>query len=414
MRRLFFYIWALLPALGWAQTYSGRVVDEHGEALMYATVYVQSAPEVGTATNGEGVFALVLKSEISNPQSETLIISCLGYETQQWPLSRFAADTVVVQMREQPIWIAPTIVEAEKTHQSKRKKMASLLRTIYQRLQEESPKEPVQYNVVSDVKMEAQTSSWGMEQMIAKVVQIPSKDITQMDSVQFVGTYCKRYCHPLVRQHVDSLMHAEKDKSRLRYAAAIDSGTIVHRKMWEMSQMDKSVLLDLSDELGRWQSSQPDAQHMLLSYSRKRSHFLGIVKTTETHHLLVDNSASLQTYSTDLYVKLFLPFSIKIKDSDLSWVNLLNMDDEALQKFRLKRGTMHVQFTTQYVLRDGMRVPSEKTMHVDAQLEDNKGKVLPCEFWAQQQVTNMQTSGVKPLRRYSKSQTVPRVLVPIY
>jgi len=396
-----------------AATYSGRVVDDKGEPLMYATVYLQDSPEIGTATNTDGVFTLDHPSPITNHQSP-IIISCMGYETLQFPLSHFAQDTATIQLHEQPIWIAPTIVEAEKTRQSKRKKMATLLRTVYQRLQEESPKVPVQYQVVSDLRMEAQASAWGMEQMIANVVQIPSQDITQMDSVQFVGTYCKRYCNPLVRRHVDSLMRQETDKMRKRYATAIDSGTIVHRKMWEMSQMDKSVLLDLSDELGRWQFTQPDAQHLVLTYSRKRAHLLGIVKTTETHHLLVDNSASLQTYANDLYVKLFLPFSIRIKDADLSWVNLLNMDDEALQKFRLKKGMMHVQFETKYVLKDGLRLPTEKTMHVDAQLEDNKGHVLPCEFRAKQQVMSTQTQGVRPLHHYRKSQTVSRQLVPIY
>jgi len=397
-----------------ATTYSGRVVDDHGEPLMYATVYLQDSPEIGTATNPDGVFTLDINPSIINHQSSILIISTMGFQTQQLPLSYFAQDTATIQLHEQPIWIAPTIVEAEKTRQSKRKKMATLLRTVYQRLQEESPKVPVQYHIVSDLKMEANASSWGMEQMIANVTQIPSPDITQMDSVQFQGTYCKRYCNPLVRQHIDSLMCHETDKKRKHYATAIDSGTIVHRKMWEMSQMDKSVLLDLSDELGRWQFSQPDAQHLVLTYSRKRAHFLGIVQTTETHHLLVDNSASLQTYANDLYVKLFLPFSIRIKDADLSWVNLLNMDDEALQKFRLKKGVMHVQFETKYVLTDGLRLPTEKTMHVDAQLEDNKGHILPCEFWAKQQITNVLTHDIHPLPHYHKSQNVPRVLVPIY
>jgi len=409
-----FLILLLCTLSATAATYSGRVVDDKGEPLMYATIYLQDSPEIGTATNTDGVFTLDINLPIINHQSSIINISCLGFETQQLPLSHFAQDTITIQLAEQPIWIAPTFVEAEKTRQSKRKKMATLLKAVYDRLEEESPKAPVFFGVVSDVKMEANASAWGMEQMIAKVVQIPSEDVTKMDSIQFVGTYCKRYCNPLVRAHVDSLMRHETDKHRKRYATAIDSGTIVHRKMWELSQMDKSVLLDLSDELGRWQSSRPDEQHLILTYTRKRSHLLGIIKTIETYHLLVDNSASLQTFASDFVVKLSLPFSIKMKDADLSWVNLLNMDEEQLQKFRLKKGVMHVQFETKYQLQNGLRLPIEKTMHVDAQLEDNKGNQLPCELQAKQQITHTKTQGVQPFPRYNKSQTVPRQLVPIY
>jgi len=421
MKRFLVYILCACAFCAQAATFSGRVLDTEAAPLMYATVYLQDNPEVGTATNADGFFTLDIQSSIINHPSPLtphpspiLVFSCIGYETQLLPLEQFQEPDRVVTMVEQPILLTTTVVEARKTHQSKRKKMATLLHTIYQRLEEQSPRQPVQYKVVSDVRMDVTTSSWGMEQMIANVVQIPDKDITNPDSIQFVGQFCKRYCDPRVRSHIDSLFRQETDKRRKQLATSIDSGTIVHRKMWEMSQMDKAVLLDLSDELGRWQSTQPDPQHLLLTYTRKRVHFLGVIQITENHHLLVDNDASLQTYACDLYVKLFLPFSIRIKDADLSWVNLLNMDDAELQKFRLKKANMHIRFETHYCLQEGLRLPTDKTMHVTAQLEDNKGQTLPCELWANQQIIQTRTEGVRPFLNYHKSQKVPRQLVPIY
>lgn len=418
----FSVLWLFLPVIpAAAVVYVGRVTDESGAGLMYATVYLQDNPVIGTATNADGFFSLSIPDSIIPSlatqvahQSINIVFSCIGYQTTSYQLpSAQNTDSVLVTLPEQPILLTTTTVEAKKTHQSKRKKMATLLHEVYVRLEEESPKQPVRYQVVSDLKMEAKSSSWGMEQMIASVIQIPSADVTQPDSIQFFGECCKRYCNPLVRQHADNLLSGESDKTRQRIAQSIDSGTIVHRELWKMSQLDKADLLDLSDELARWKMSQPDNQHLLLTYARRRN-LLGIVKATELHSLLVDNSASLQTSVQDVHVQLFLPFSIRIKDQDLGWLNLLNMDDERIEKFKLKKGDLTIHFETRYIHQDGILLPQEKIMHVQGVLEDNKKHQLPCELWGSQHITTMQTEGVTPIKKYKKGMKVERLTVPIY
>jgi len=75
---------------------------------------------------------------------------------------------------------------------------------------------------------------------------------------------------------------------------------------------------------------------------------------------------------------------------------------------------MHVRFETQYAYMDGVRVPQQKTTHVEAMLEDNKKNQLPCEFRANQQILSIRLSGVSPFPYYSRGQRVHRQLVPIY
>ncbi len=402
-----FFLW--FPVFVLAQIYCGRVTDEAGHGLPFATVYLKNNPMVGTATNAEGTFVLVTDSA----PSSVLVLSSMGFATREMRLSNFAADTLTVRLKEQPIELTTTTVEAKKTHQSKRKRMAAVLHEVYTRLENEYPRSPVEYQIVSDVKMEARTSSWGMEEMLAKVVQIPTAEVSRKDSMQFVGEYCKRYCNPLVRAHADQLLQQETDQKRKHLALSIDSGTIVHRKMWEMSQLERENLLDLSDELGRWKMQPQDAAHTVLTYTRKRD-YIGIVKITEIQDLLIDNDGSLQTYTQEIRVKVFLPFSIKVKDADLVWLNLLNVDDERLSKFRLKKADMQIRFQTIYTRQDGVLVPKEKNMHIVAMLEDNKKNQLPCELWGSQHIHHVRTTGVRPLRPYRSGQTVSRVLVPIY
>ena len=59
-----------------AATFSGRVVDEKGAPIAYATVYPEIAPEWGTATNNDGFFSF----EANLMPDMKTIISFIGYE----------------------------------------------------------------------------------------------------------------------------------------------------------------------------------------------------------------------------------------------------------------------------------------------------------------------------------------------
>ncbi len=389
------------------QTLPGKVIDDAGLPIVYATVYVQEVPEIGTATDVNGCFQLDIPAA-SVEHSQTVAVSCVGYALETIEMTCWQTDSVMsVTLHEQPIALEQTVVTAKKTRMSKRKVLATILHHVYARMEEEWPKQPVQYQVVSDVKMDADSVSWGVEQLVATAIEIPSPDGLNQDSLQFVGQTCRRYCDATVRERVDSLMLHETDARIRKLAVAMDSGTIVHRALWRMT-LDRSRLLDTSDELARWKWSYESETTCVLTYTRKYN-YLGIVKATVVENLLVDTyDFSLQSYTVDIQGQLFLPISVKLKGTELEWVNLLNMNNESLEKFRLKRGSMHVQASTLYDRVDGQIVPKEKNLHNQALLEDRNGRQLPCEVWSTQHVTKVQTQGVSPLRYYRKSQHVQR------
>ena len=389
----------------------GVVCDYAGLPVMYATIYMRDNPQVGTATNAQGLFVLTV------PPADTLsslTVSFVGCEKVELPPDVWRTDdTLRITLREQPIDLQETVVAARKTRSSRRKQLAHILREVYLRLDEQWPHRPMRYTVVSDVRMDAQETAWGMEELVATVVEIPDKGVGNKDSIQFRGEYCKRYCDPDVRMKIDNVMAHENDPQRVRMATALDSGTLTHRALWHLN-LHRDRIIDTGDELSRWQVGREDDTRIVLTYKRTH-HFLGIVKAQITEHLIVDSyDFTLQSYSADLRIRLSLPFSIRLKGTELEWLNLINMSNNALDKFRLKRGEMHVQVSTLYSVVDGVLVPTEKNMRADAVFQDRNGVALPCRVSATQHVTQVETRDVVPMLFYRKNALVPRTLVPLY
>lgn len=390
-----------------AAEWQGRVCDENGQPILYATVCLQSNPLVGTATNKDGFFTLT--PDTTDP-APVLLISCIGYEKQTLVPT---TDTMLITLREQPIALEQTVVQTKRPRLSKRKLLARILHDTYLKMEQDLPQQPIRYHVVSDVRMDAQSAPWGMEEMLADVTELPSTDITKDDSVQFVGTYCRRYCDPDVRRKLDTMYTHEKDAKRRRMAQALDSGSLAHRALWKM-RLRKAHFLDTSDELRRWRLSTENDSVAVLTYTRKHNMF-GIVRATITENHLIDSyDFTLRGYTMDMQVKLFLPFSIRLKGAELDWLNLLNMGNKTIERFRLKRGNLHVRVSVLYAFREGVLVPVEKNLQASGVLEDRKHNQLPCALRATQQVTSVQTEGVEAVRNYRKNRLVPRILVPIY
>lgn len=398
-----------------ANEYRGQVVDDHHRPILYATVYMQDNPVDGTATNPQGEFTITTELD----SQSIVVISFIGYEKITMPLRDLTplncnCISHQITLHEQPIALEETVIKAKKTKMSKRKKLAIILHEVYSRTHDLSSTYPTQYQVVSDVRMDAGNSPWGMEQMIAKVVESPvTINGQEHDSIQFTGQYCKRFCDASVRTKIDSVIIHESDVKMRKMANQIDSGTVVHRALWRM-RLDQDHLLDVSDELSRWKMSMEGDHQLVLTYTRKYN-YLGILKATIIENLIVDDTDfTLQAYTADMQASLFLPFSIKLKGTQLEWLNLLNMTNESIEKFRLKRGNIHVQLSTIYEVKLDRLVAKEKNLQANGQIEDRSGRILPIHCKASQNVTDIKTENIHLDAHYNKRHHVRREIVEIY
>lgn len=419
----------ILFILAFIATYAGRVTDEKGEPIAYATVYPEIMPEVGTATNNDGYFSF----EANLTRDSRVILSYIGYEKQvvlaeRLAVSgeRLAGDSLLptIVLREQPIALQETVVAAKAHKQrNKRKQMAALLHAVYVKLEEEFPDSNAQYQVVSDVRMTSEGSPWGMEQMIANIVVLPEQAQEGRDSVQFQGRYCKRFFDAQKRAQTDSLLAGDaiekiekksKDKFIRKAANAIDSGVVVHRALFAMGNMRYNFAEAMGD-VKHWKVSNESEGETVLTHTEKVSRYVGFFKMTFQRHYIVDSKTySVRRFSEHADVKVTIPFGIKLNREQLQLLNLVNMDEKRIEKFRLKKLRAAVDLNTIYQRREQKVYTLEKNMIIDAHIVGTKKMEIPLIVKATQRVTDLKTEGVRPLLKHEITKRMKREIVEIY
>lgn len=419
MRRYFCYlVLSLCLIQAYGERYVGRVVDAAGQPVSYATVYVRENPVDGTATGSDGVFCLTTDM----PSYSNVIVSFIGYEKQQILLANFwGGDTTTVVLREQPIALEETVVSAKASKQkNKRKQMEYLLHQVSQQMAIDFPKSPFMSRIVSDVRMDAEGQAWGMEQMIARVVNLPAAAANGSDSVQFHGEYCKRYFKPNLRMLADTLLasdvleKAAKDHGEFRRMAnAVDSGVAVHKALWEMG----NICYDLNhhiDDVRHWTVDNENEGETVLTHTEKKN-YLGIFKYEFRRHYILDSeSLSVRRFSESLEMWVNIPFGYKLSSSQVRILNLLNMREQEIEKFRLTKAHARITLNTIYQWQDGHLYPLEKNLHTVALLNGTKKAEIPIDVKATQRVTNLQTTDVHPMRKSEMTRRLKREIVEIY
>lgn len=418
-------------------------MDEKGAPIAYATVYPQQQPELGTATNNDGRFTF----EAELGEGDFIIISFIGYEKMmihgEWLMAngewangkrtngeRTNGERTIV-LKEQPIQLEETVVAAKTSKQrNKRKQMAALLHSVYVQMERDFPKTNTRYSIVSDVVMRSEKATWGMEQMIADIVVLPEGAQSGKDSVQFQGKFCKRFFDAAKREAATAIMSGEtldrleKDaklpagapKNLMHRAAnSIDSGVVVHRAIFGVSDIKYDFQENMND-LKHWTVSNESEHETVLTYTQKVSKYLGFFRMIYKRHYIVDSETfSVKRFSEHAEVKVTIPFGYKLNADQLQLLNLLNMGENELQKFRMKKLRASVDLNTilERVTGDGLRV-KEKNMKIDAKFVGTQKKEVPIHLRATQRVTGVQTKDVKALRKDQITRRLERKIVEIY
>ena len=95
-----------------SQTAKGFVIDEDGEPIPYASVYVKNNPVGGTMTDSDGRYELQLGEAVES--TDEVVFSFIGYRTEMFSVAAIVADSLFyVTLVEQPIMLEGATVRAK-------------------------------------------------------------------------------------------------------------------------------------------------------------------------------------------------------------------------------------------------------------------------------------------------------------
>ncbi|MBR4547595.1 MAG: hypothetical protein IKO66_06120, partial [Paludibacteraceae bacterium] len=168
-------------------------------------------------------------------------------------------------------------------------------------------------------------------------------------------------------------------------------------------------------DLKHWKVSNESEGETVLTHTEKISRYLGCFKMEYQRHYIVDSKTySVRRFSEHADIKVTIPFGIKLNADQLQMLNLLNMDEQRIEKFRLRKLRAAVDLNTIYQRRDDKVYTLEKNMILNAHIIGSRKAEIPVNVKATQRVTDLQTEGIQPLRPSQITKRLKREIVEIY
>ena len=199
-----------------------------------------------------------------------------------------------------------------------------------------------------------------------------------------------------------------------RAANAVDSGVVVHEALFAIGNMRYAFEQTMTDTK-HWTVSNESEGETVLTHTQRVSRYLGCFKMTFQRHYIVDSHTyAVRRFSEQAEVKVTIPFGIKLNQDQLQMLNLVNMSEQQIEKFRLKRLRGNVQLNTIYQRQDGHVYTQEKNMVCNAFIVGSKDVEIPLVIQATQRVTGLETQGVKPFSKNQMTRRLKREIVPVY
>lgn len=361
-------VMSMLTVRALASSVVGKVTDESGTPVSYASVYFTDNVRNGVITDVSGVFNLE-KGE----SSDALVVSFIGYETVTFSVDSLPVDgdTLYVSLKEQPILLEEAlVVKSKPSKKMSRKQKRVLLDDVRAQMDEDFPDEFVRYKIVSDYAILNEGQIVAFEELSGNLIEMPlMKKSGNKDSIQLKADYCKRYRNSRTEQKLEAIEGSARKEERRRLAQRVDSSVMIHRTMWGSGV--KWFFDELSKYPARWELVER-GDVSVLTY-RDKKNFLGIVKYELTMNYVIDPySYSLKKISQELNAYANIPFGYKLDDDMLAVFNMLNISGEEVEKFRLKKMEANIQRNILYDRDERRTYVSEKNVLFDMKLQDRK------------------------------------------
>lgn len=379
---LFLFPFSLL-----AQTAIGFVIDEDGEPIPYASVYVKNDPIGGTMTDLDGRYELQFDS--FSKGDDEVVFSFIGYRTEIFSISEITSDSVFyVQLVEQPIMLEGATVMAKISRKESVKLKKEALKKFVEQMREDFPKRTAEYPVFSMYNGSQDSRQLIHHEIVGTIFEYPIDNRYGGDSVALVVKSVKEFTteeakvaydkfNEMADDRINSKKNKKKKKNKLSYTKRDldDQSLRMHRFLWGGPTGSLIDLLNVKKP-AKWDYTMIGDDAVLI-YTEKEN-YMGIVKGELQLHFYIDPvTFQINKIAQSLSGELHIPFGYKLKDDELEFINALQFGHDTLDRYRVRHAYVDVLRNVFFRrTKDGNVVVREKNLEVRGGIIDTKRKKL--------------------------------------
>lgn len=370
-----------------SQTVKGFVIDEDGEPIPYASVYVKNDPIGGTMTDLDGRYELQFDS--FSKGDDEVVFSFIGYRTEIFSISEITSDSVFyVQLVEQPIMLEGATVMAKISRKESVKLKKEALKKFVEQMREDFPKRTAEYPVFSMYNGSQDSRQLIHHEIVGTIFEYPIDNRYGGDSVALVVKSVKEFTteeakvaydkfNEMADDRINSKKNKKKKKNKLSYTKRDldDQSLRMHRFLWGGPTGSLIDLLNVKKP-AKWDYTMIGDDAVLI-YTEKEN-YMGIVKGELQLHFYIDPvTFQISKIAQSLSGELHIPFGYKLKDDELEFINALQFGHDTLDRYRVRHAYVDVLRNVFFRrTKDGNVVVREKNLEVRGDIIDTKRKKL--------------------------------------
>lgn len=383
----------------YGQTIQGVVSDESSKPLSFVSIYLKSNPYLGTSSNMDGTYSLDLGTEKVN-KDDVVIFSFIGYKTVEQRVKDWTPDKqLVIKLIEQPIMLEGAAVTAKVSRKSGKAAKLLFMEKFKKQLEKDFPKVNRNYSVVSGINVTKDSKVLMSNEIIGNIYEYPQAGRGGTDSLRITKESIKDFTDGSLveglKQYVEkakadsaaavdlSRKKAKEVRARSNLGSSIgglmkDSemekrSKQLHRILWQSNIT--ALLKEMDSNLKNWEITYTN-DHSILTYREKKG-LLGIAKYERVVHFILDSDTySVERLSENLVAELNIPFGYKLRPEQLDLLNIVNIGENQIEKYRLRH--INVDMKRNVIYRDSAdgKVADEKNMNAGFSIEDSKERTI--------------------------------------
>lgn len=390
---LFFLLFlSVFAADSFADRYIGTVVDETGQPVPFASVYVKNNPYTGTATGYDGEYSVEISGE--DDLSDNLVFSFIGYGTVETPIASMYPDSLYqIVLVEQPIMLDAAEVYARISKKESKKIKRNVLDKFLQRLEADFPPRTTEYSVISSYQGAQDDVQLIHHEIIGTITEYPFERGKGGDSIAVYAESIKEFTAGQLEEGYDKFndlaaeqhnKNARKHNRRKKNKTTpmptytkrdLDEQAMkMHQFLWGGYTGNVTEFIN-TEKLSMWDYTVMGNRNVLI-YTDRRN-WLGIVKINLQIYFYIDPvTYSIETIAQSLEGELHIPFGYKLSEEELDLINTIQVGVDTLDRYRARHAYADVKRNVFFHVVNGNRVVREKNLDVQTSILDNKKHAL--------------------------------------